>query len=172
MAGIFYGDGGVNRTMTQLIYGDAGVNRIIQEAWYQDGGTLRKVWPPAVVSLTNKTIAAVGTSPGTSTAEFQLLNTGEALGIVTPSGSGAGTYLPQWGQGLPGAGYDARFTVTSGALSGGTAGVWLNLGTSRSWTRGRAALGISTVIGTMEIRDAGTLAVLATATIELSAEIA
>lgn len=171
MAGIYYGDSGTNRTIVQLIYGDAGVNRSIAEAWYQDGGTLRKIWPPAVVSLSNRTIDAVVGSPGTATAQYQLLSTGEAIGSVSPSGSGAGSYLPEWGQGLAGAGYDARFTITSGTLSTGTAGTWLNLGTTRSWTRSRSALGISAVTGTMEIRDAGTLVVLATATITLTAEV-
>ena len=171
MAGIYYGDSGTNRTMAQVYYGDAGTNRLIQEIWYQDGGTLRKVWPPAIVQLTNKSIYATNSSPGTAIAQFQLLNTGEAIGTSTPSGFGGGSYLPEWGSGLVGANYDCRFTLTSGTVTTGTTGTWLNLGTSRSWTRNRTAPGIHTVIGTMEIRDASTLAVLATATIDLTAEV-
>jgi len=67
--------------------------------------------------------------------------------------------------------YDIRFTPSSGSVTTGTTGSWLNLGTSRSWTVTRAGLGVDTVTGTLEIRNATTLAVLLTRTVTITAEI-
>ena len=66
--------------------------------------------------------------------------------------------------------YEARATVTSGALSSGTAGSWLNLGTSREWTVAQATVGTNQAIFTVEIRNATTLAVVDAAQITLEAE--
>lgn len=124
-----------------------------------------------VVALTNKSIAASRTGAGLTVATFKTDNTGVASGGVTPGGTGAGSYAPQWlsGGGTP-SNYDVRWTVVSGTLTTGTTGTWLNLGTTRNWTiNAGAGIGTKTAVGTVEIRDVGTLAVLATATITISA---
>lgn len=67
--------------------------------------------------------------------------------------------------------YEARWTTTSGTLTSGTTGTWLGLGTLREWYVTRSSGGTSTVVGTLEIRAASSLAVLATATITLNATV-
>ncbi len=57
--------------------------------------------------------------------------------------------------------YEIRFTLTSGAVSSGSStGVWLNMGTTRSWTVTRTGYGTSTAEGLIEIRNATTQAVV------------
>lgn len=169
MPGIFYQDGGSSRTGIALYYQDGVTLRTITEAWYQDGANLRKVWPAAAAALTNHAISATS-GGGTVTATFTLDSAGVASGATSPGGTGGGTYSGEWMLVGPSSAYEARFTITSGALSTGTAGTWLNLGTSRAWTVTRNTVGTSTCQGTVEIRDAATLTVLATATITLEAD--
>ena len=166
MAGIFYQDGGSLRTGTALLYQDGGSLRTITEAWIQDGANLRKFWPAALVALTNHSITTLA-GGGTATATFTMDNTGAASGVGT---SGGGTYSGEWMLVGPASAYDVRFTITSGALNSGTAGAWLNLATSRSWTVTRGTPGTNTCVGTVEIRDATTLVVLVSATISLTAD--
>ena len=168
MPGIFYQDGGSQRTGVSLYYQDGVTLRTITEAWYQDGANLRKVWPAAAAALTNHSITATG--GGTVTATFTLDNAGVASGATSPGGTGGGTYSGEWMLVGPASGYEARFTILSGTLSTGTAGSWLNLGTTRTWTVSRSTIGSTICQGTVEIRDAATLAVLATATITLEAD--
>ena len=66
--------------------------------------------------------------------------------------------------------YEVRATVTSGTLSSGTTGSWLNLGTAREWTVARATVGTKQAIFTVEIRNATTLAVVDAAQVTLEAE--
>lgn len=63
-------------------------------------------------------------------------------------------------------GFEARVTVTSGALSSGTVGSWVNLGTSQTWSRSSTGETIFLV----EIRDAATLTVQDSATITLTVD--
>lgn len=173
MPGVFYGDSGTNRTMISITYGDAGTNRTIVEMWYGDAGTNRKVWPAATVALTNHTVYASRIGAGIVNAVFELNTSGSALGATTPAGGiGDGPFAGEWMLTGPSSAYDARFTIVSGTLTSGSgAGVWLNLGTTRNWGRNAGAgIGTNTCIGTVEIRDASTLVVLATATIDLTAE--
>lgn len=169
MPGITYGDAGTNRTITSITYGDAGTNRTLIQIWYGDAGTNRLVWPSQVVSLTNHSPYASNTGVGTITATFTLDNAGLASETTLPGGTIG--YAPEWlSAGTP-ANYDCRWTTLSGTLSTGTAGVWQNLGTTRAWSRNAGAgVGVMTCSGTLEIRDAATLTVLATATITLTAE--
>lgn len=169
MPGLFYQDGPSQRTATNLYYQDGVTTRTITEAWYQDGGSLRKVWPAAAALLTNHTISAISGS-GPVTATFTLASSGAASGATSPGGTGGGTYSGEWMVVGPASGYEARFTILSGALSAGTAGSWLNLGTTRAWSVSRATIDNSLCQGTVEIRDATTLVVLATATITLEAD--
>lgn len=67
-------------------------------------------------------------------------------------------------------GYDIRATATSGTFSSGTTGTWLNLATTRAWTRGAIAGTFQSVTALFEIRNASTLIVLASASITLEAD--
>jgi hypothetical protein len=164
--GIYYQDGANQRAASALYYQDGASLRTITEAWYQDGANLRKIWPAAVVALTNHSPTTFA-GGGTATASFIMDNTGVASGVGT---SGGGTYSGEWMIVGPASAYDVRFTIVSGALTSGTAGSWLNLATSRTWTVQRGTPGTNMCQGTVEIRDATTLAVLATAAITLTAD--
>lgn len=128
------------------------------------GGYSRSVSHTA--TLTNHTItdSVVG---AVVDAQFYCDNTGHAGYVTIYSGSGifSGEYNPSASGSL----YDIRWTNVSGAPTGGSAtGTWLNLGSTRGWDISRATPGTSTCTGTVEIRDASTLTVLATATITLT----
>lgn len=171
MPDIVYGDAGTNRTITGITYGDAGTNRTLVQVWYGDAGTNRLVWPNVAVSLTNKSIYSSRIGAGLVRSTFNLQNTGVASGVVNPAGTGGGSYAPQWLSGGTPANYDARWTIVSGVPTTGTTGIYQNLGTTRTWTLDApGGFGTVTAIGTVEIRDAATLIVLATATIQLDAE--
>lgn len=126
---------------------------------------------PLAITLTPHTVA----SSSLSTAFAQL--TVASDGILKSSSSddlGGTNYANQWmspAGAVPAAGYDCRATVTSGTLSSGTAGTWLNCSTGRTWRVDRASLGTKACTFTLEIRDATTLAVLATATMTVSATV-
>ena len=169
MPGITYGDSGVNRDITAITYGDGGINRSIIEVWYGDAGTNRLVWPSGTVSLTNHSPYASNVGVGLIAATFTLDNAGLASETTLPGGTIG--HAPEWlSAGTP-ANYDCRWTTLSGTLSTGTSGTWQNLGTTRAWSRNAGAgVGVMTCRGTLEIRDAATLIVLATATIQLDAE--
>lgn len=67
--------------------------------------------------------------------------------------------------------YEVRMTVNSGTFSSGTTGTWQSLGTQRTWTKTQSSVGSSSVNGTIEIRKIGTTDVLASATVDLTAEV-
>ena len=123
-----------------------------------------------VVGLSNETVDDLFVNNPAS-AGYSLTSAGNIS--VVPGGipSPAGVWIsPQTGM----SGYDARATVSSGSggtLTGSATATWLNLGTTRTWTlsSGTSGLFCSRVL-TVEIRDATTLTVLATATITLQVE--
>jgi hypothetical protein len=65
--------------------------------------------------------------------------------------------------------YDIRLNITSGSITNGSTGVWLNLGTTREWELIRTTIGTSTASGTIQIRDANTLVVLDTINVSFTA---
>ena len=69
--------------------------------------------------------------------------------------------------------YEARVTITSGALTGGSGtGTWLALSTTRNWFIENGVSGtFEQCIFTVEIRRIGTTTVLDSATITLYAEV-
>lgn len=121
--------------------------------------------PVKLVSLQGLDPVAVATSPSDASATYALTNTG----LEQATGKADGTWLLGGSAGD----YDVRATLTSGTLTLGTTGSWLNLGTSRSWnvTRTDDAAGTTTAEMTVEIRLAATGAVLATATVSFSAQV-
>jgi hypothetical protein len=66
--------------------------------------------------------------------------------------------------------FQVRATIVSGSVSSGTIGTWENLGTTRTWTRQRIAVGVVVCTLTIEIRDVATATVRDTAQIVLIAE--
>lgn len=120
------------------------------------------------VALTNQSVFATNVG-ATATAGIRLGFDGVA---ATLRNGGAFPISGQWLLGGSAADYDARWTTTSGTLSGGNNGVWENLGNTRQWTRNRTVNGVTTCWGTLEIRPAGGGATLVSATIDLTAEVA
>lgn len=121
-----------------------------------------------VVSLAHSQDAVIsGAETGLdAVARFSLTNAG--LATKTESGSGT-TTLGNWvtPTGSAGAAYEARATVTSGALTSGTTGSWLALSTTREWECYATYTGgvvVETATITVEIRRASDSVVLATAT--------
>jgi hypothetical protein len=123
------------------------------------------------VAMTVTNVSSVGAS-GPQTATLQFLNNGQLFKQTTQSGS---ELVPgEWLVAGSASGYDVRWDNTSGSLSAGSdaPGVWLNLGTTRQFNRSQNSTGASEVVGTVQIRDAVSLAVLLTASgVTLSAEI-
>lgn len=111
------------------------------------------------ISLNNKTVQHVVVDPANALASYTLANTRAVQ--VSP-----GSTSDLWAvSGITASDYEARATVSSGSVSGGTTGSWLGLGTSRTWERNRTTIGDSEVVLTIEIRDVATSTVRATATI-------
>jgi hypothetical protein len=67
--------------------------------------------------------------------------------------------------------YEVRATVNSGAVTTGTTGSWLSLGTTRTWTLTRSTVGISSVNLTIDIRLIGGTTILATGNVDFTAEL-
>jgi len=113
------------------------------------------------ISLNSKTVQQVVTDPANALASYTLANTRAVQ--VSP-----GSTSDEWAvSGITASDYEARATVVSGSVSGGTTGSWLGLGTSRTWERNRTTIGTSEVVLTIEIRDVATSTVRATASITL-----
>lgn len=125
---------------------------------------------PTTINISNHTVDGTGfVGGGTAVAIFNLLNTGVANG----NGDTFVDYPGEWKTGPDAASlYEARWTPVSGPTPTGSAvNTWLNLGTSRGWEVSRSAVGLTTIVGTVEIRRASDGVVLDSATITLSVEI-
>jgi len=120
--------------------------------------------PVASISITDQIIS--DSTSGTAQANYQIGSDGkvrdQSLGILESWLLGGGTA----------SNYEVRATVTSGSLSTGTVGSWLNCGTTRTWTLRNSAMNNSvlTCVMTVEIRLASSGVVQDSATITLEAE--
>lgn len=110
-------------------------------------------------------VFSIAVSPSTATSSFTLNSNGAYTS--TPAGV-SGTW--KIGGGL-GSSYEARLTVISGSFSGGSTGVWLSLGSDRTWSVSRSTLGSTSASGTLEIRDATSGIVFTSSTLTLTAEV-
>lgn len=122
------------------------------------------------VAISNRTITDTVLSPTDADAGYLLSSTGQAVEL---RGAGTTNISNEWLRLGSASAFDARATVLSGTLSSGTAGSWLNLGTTRDWHRNRTsdAVGTTSCQILVEIRDAASLTVLASATITLNATV-
>jgi hypothetical protein len=122
----------------------------------------------AHVSIANQTVFdSSGIHSSTATAIYTISSDGNVR-------NQASAVLESWLVGLGGSvgNYDVRATLTSGTLSSGTTGSWLNCSTSRSWSVANSAGDNSTVTAVIfvEIRLTSSGVVQDTATITLQAE--
>lgn len=133
------------------------IKRRLSGAWVD-------VWP--AVRITDQSISDFG--PPTALARYRL----KSSGIVEKETRTASTTLETWLLVGSASDYEARATVNSGALAGAgnsATGSWLGLGSSRQW-----GVGVNNSIGhavlTIEIRNASSGDVLASAVVTLDAE--
>jgi hypothetical protein len=139
----------------------------VQEGWTKIAGTWTQFYSAVVVALAG--VNYYGTKVGSScTVQYSLTSGGKEQYFDENSTS---TPIGDWV--IPNgsaAGYECRLTATTGTFSTGTMATWLALTSTRTWTVTQATVGVKQAIGTIEIRDATTLVVKATATVDLTAE--
>jgi hypothetical protein len=119
------------------------------------------------VTLSNHTVYGDDNTTSPAAASVSLNNTGT---FTWSSSNGGGSFAGQWMSGDTASNYEVLATTTAGTAGTGTVGTWLNLGTTRTWQRTRALVGITTWTFTLQIRAVGTTTVLASCTISLQAE--
>lgn len=146
----------------------AGAWKNVATSYVRIAGAWKVVYQAVTVAISNQNISD-SAAGAPSLASYGLANTGVASWATINSGSG--TFGGEWLPSGTASNYDVRVTVNSGSLDGSSSatGSWLNLGTTRSWAVARSSVGNQSANLTVEIRDAGTLSVLDSATITLSA---
>lgn len=118
-----------------------------------------------VISITNQAIPDFGSA--ISDAYYSLGSSGNVFGGISAFDS----ILEQWVTPTARAiDYEAKVTLVSGTLTGGTTGSWLPLSSDRSWYTHANAGGYKTCTFTVEIRRAGVGTVLDSATITVTAD--
>lgn len=133
------------------------IKRRLSGAWVD-------VWP--AVRITDQSISDIG--PPSALARYRL----NSSGIVEKETHTASTTLETWLFVGSASDYEARATVNSGALAGignSATGAWLGLGSSRQWGVGVNG-SIGSAVLTIEIRNASSGDVLASAVVTLDAD--
>jgi hypothetical protein len=154
-------DAGTWRNLKNVYVNDAGTWRDLKEVYVNDGGTWRSVF----TSTFMPNIVVSRNDSGTP-AELYIDNNGS---IRQRIGSTITSYsTPTWTTDSNTSDYEIFVTVTSGSFSSGDAtGTWLNMGTSRSWTRGAAVGATQTCNFTIQLRRISTSETINTATCQL-----
>jgi hypothetical protein len=112
--------------------------------------------------------AALGPAAATVTGGFYMFSDGsysEVGAVIT-----AGLWFTPVTVGI-GTSYEVRYTLSSGAVTSGSTGVWISLALNPSWevTRTPGPTGVSSADGTLEVRIASG-AVVASCPMLISAE--
>jgi len=162
-AELWVNDNGTARKLQEIWVNDNGTARQIQEIWVNDNGTARLIYQGLTITLPSATFSRGGGSP----CEFQLNSDGNRYARESASLTNRGAWINN--ASLVGQ-FECRATLTSGSLTSGTTGAWQSLSTSRSWTRGAGTNQFQTCTFTLEIRNASTSAVVATASITLECD--
>lgn len=129
-----------------------------------DGANWVQVWPSLVAAISDRFPFSLALFPGSALASYALLSSGSAQVDGSPVSG-------EWLVSGSASSFEVRATVQSGALTSGTTGSWLNLGTTREWVVERTTLGTNTCALLVEIRNASSGSVLDSATITLTAEV-
>lgn len=134
------------------------------KANFYDGATFVPLYLVALVEVVGANVIVVDNPPDSG---YQLTSGGAERSLESGTFATIGTWLLS---GSPGD-YHCRMTMVSGTtFSGSPTGSWLSLSTSRLWTLVDPAAGLPSVQGEglIEIRDASTLDILDSATVNLS----
>ncbi len=130
--------------------------------------TPKAVHRDVVVSISNANVSDIQFS-SLATAEYSLENDGDIIEGISTGPTDTGDWITPTS--AAGSGYEVRATLDSGSLDSGTTGSWLSLGTTRTWGVAAASTPSSQSASlTIEIRDASSLVVLDSATVNLSAD--
>jgi hypothetical protein len=113
------------------------------------------------ITLFSETVNELGAAP--ATASYSLQSIGDI--VFTNQFDEQFWITPQSDM----SDYEVLATLTSGPLTSGTTGVWLGLGTTRTWSITTAS-GLRTTQFILQLRLVGETTVLASATITLEAE--
>ena len=164
--------GGVMTTVSAVKRSSAGSWTDVGFVQRRSAGAWTLVWPLFTVGISDQTVIASVTGGGVpqgARAGYRLNSSGAAEEQV-----GAGSYstLETWLTSGDVSLLQARVTVTSGSLTSGTTGTWINLSTSPEWYLQDADAGPPSVtcIFTVEIRHAASGIVLDSATITLTSD--
>lgn len=123
---------------------------------------------PKRASLPTSTSVLATNPGGACSASVNLTNGGVYSRTTSP---GSTTTIQNWivgGSGLVSQ-YEARWTTLTGSLSSGTAGSWVSLSSTQTWTRSAGAGADLICTGTLEIRHAATGIVSASCAVSLEA---
>lgn len=121
-----------------------------------------------VIAITNRSISHTSGGILPASATYTLGSDGV---VYRQTGSSPAVALETWdNQSATVGNYEAKVTVTSGALTSGTTGSWVSLGSSKSWDLSISAGGYDQCVFTVEIRLASSGVVLDSATITLTAD--
>lgn len=155
--------------MANLSVGVGGAWKQVQKVSVGVGGVWKDAWTYLTVAVTGTISEIVSQiSPTDAICTLTVANTGS---LTTSLGSGDQTWLAAGSASQ----VDVRLTQVSltgaGSMSGSALATWLNCGTTRAWSNTNTTNGTnnSKFTGTLEFRDATTLAVLDTATVTLDA---
>lgn len=124
------------------------------------------------LQLVGYTNTAAAVFPASSGIGYQLTNGGKEQGGTGSAGGIVYSNIGDWV--LPNGSaalYEVRATLNSGTLTSGTTGTWLSLGTTRTWTVERSAVGSSSASLTIEVRLIGGSTVLATGNVNITADV-
>lgn len=124
---------------------------------------------PIVINLVGGTITGLTISPADATAGVNLTSSGNQQDNI----NGSTTTTNSWVSGDSPANYDVFATLNSGALTSGTTGAWLNLGTTRAWAVQRTSNvgGTNSANITLQLRPAGGGATITSAIFQLNATV-
>lgn len=148
----------------------AGTWRTVSTIEINVGGTWKQVYPNATVSLAQLPSGIVDVQFGVpASALLEIQSDGD---IYEQTNGGGGVDDGDWvtPTSAAGAAYDVRATLNSGALTAGTTGTWMSLSASRGWSVTQNSAGTAAANLTIEIRDAVSLVVLATGSLDLQAD--
>lgn len=122
-----------------------------------------------VVALGGTTANDEVIDPNDASATYTIANTGVESQTTSSSGLFTlGNWVTPTGNA---ANYECRLTVSSGTFTGSSTGSWLACSSSRSWTVSQTSIGTNSADGTIEIRRASDLVVVATASVVLTAQV-
>lgn len=143
----------------------------VTEGWTKIAGTWTQFYTAVTVALSGTTVTSNALPMGSATSTYTLNSTGAEQETITGIGAGTVT-IGNWVVPTNLASlYEVYVSVSSGTLSsGGSAtGSWLSLGTTRSWLVTATSGSVKTAVISVQIRDAATSTVRATASVTLEA---